>query len=59
VVRYGLTTWVPIYYFEAGGLSIESTILLTILLPLGYLPAPPPSLASFLTVGCTAPAAPW
>ncbi len=41
VVRYGLTTWVPIYYFEEGGLSIESTILLTILLPLGYLVAPP------------------
>ena len=41
VVRYGLTTWVPIYYFEEGGLSIESTILLTVLLPLGYLVAPP------------------
>jgi len=41
VVRYGLTTWVPIYYFEEGGLSIESTVLLTILLPLGYLIAPP------------------
>lgn len=41
VVRYGLTTWVPIYYFEAGGLSIESTIFLTVLLPLGYLLAPP------------------
>ena len=41
VVRYGLTTWVPIYYFEQGGLSIESTVLLTILLPLGYLIAPP------------------
>ena len=41
VVRYGLTTWVPIYYFEEGGLSIESTLLLTILLPLGYLVAPP------------------
>ena len=41
VVRYGLTTWVPIYYFEEGGLSIESTVLLTILLPLGYLVAPP------------------
>ena len=41
VVRYGLTTWVPIYYFEKGGLSIESTVLLTILLPLGYLIAPP------------------
>ena len=40
VVRYGLTTWVPIYYFEEGGLSIESTVLLTILLPLGYLVAP-------------------
>ena len=41
VVRYGLTTWVPIYYFEEGGLSIESTVLLTILLPVGYLIAPP------------------
>ena len=41
VVSYGLTNWVPIYYFEEGGLSIESTILLTILLPLGYLIAPP------------------
>ena len=41
VVRYGLTTWVPIYYHEAGGLSIESTIFLTVLLPLGYLVAPP------------------
>ena len=41
VVRYGLTTWVPIYYHEAGGLSIESTIILTVLLPLGYLLAPP------------------
>ncbi|MEE8466683.1 MAG: MFS transporter [Dehalococcoidia bacterium] len=41
VVRYGLTTWVPIYYFEEGGLSIEKTVLLTILLPVGYLIAPP------------------
>jgi len=41
IVRYGLTTWVPIYYFEEGGLSIESTVFLTVLLPLGYLFAPP------------------
>ncbi len=41
VVRYGLTTWVPIYYFTKGGLSIESTILVTVLLPLGYMIAPP------------------
>lgn len=41
VVRYGLTTWVPLYYFEAGGLSLQSTVLLTVLLPLGYLLAPP------------------
>ena len=41
VVRYGLTTWVPIYYFTEGGLSIESTILVTVLLPLGYMIAPP------------------
>lgn len=40
-VRYGLTTWVPIYYFTQGGLSIEATILVTFLLPLGYLIAPP------------------
>ena len=40
IVRYGLTTWVPIYYFEEGGLSIESTVVLTVLLPLGYLFAP-------------------
>ena len=41
VVRYGLTTWVAIYYFEEGGLSIESTVFLTVLLPVGYLAAPP------------------
>ena len=41
VVRYGLTTWVAIYYSEAGGLSIESTVIVTILLPVGYLIAPP------------------
>ena len=41
VVRYGLTTWVPIYYFTEGGHSIESTLLVTFLLPLGYLIAPP------------------
>ena len=40
VVRYGLTTWVPIYYFEEGGLSIESTVLVTVALPVGYLIAP-------------------
>ena len=41
VARYGLTTWVPLYYFEAGGLDITQTILITVLLPLGYLLAPP------------------
>ena len=41
VVRYGLATWVPLYYFETGGLSIQSTVLVTVLLPLGYLIAPP------------------
>ena len=41
VARYGLTTWVPLYYFEAGGLDIEQTVLITFLLPLGYLIAPP------------------
>ena len=41
VVRYGLTTWVAIYYSEVGGLSIESTVFVTVLLPVGYLIAPP------------------
>ena len=41
VVKYGLTTWIPIYYFEVGGHSFESTVMLTALLPLGYLIAPP------------------
>ena len=41
VARYGLTTWVPLYYFEAGGLDITQTVLITFLLPLGYLLAPP------------------
>jgi OPA family glycerol-3-phosphate transporter-like MFS transporter len=40
VVRYGLTTWTPIYYFEQAGLTIESTIAVTIALPVGYLTAP-------------------
>ena len=40
VVRYGLTTWVAIYYSEVGELSIESTVIVTILLPVGYLIAP-------------------
>ena len=47
VVRYGLTTWVAIYYSEVGGLSIESTVIVTILLPVGYLIAPP--LAGFIS----------
>lgn len=41
VARYGLTTWVPLYYYEAGGLDIAQTVLITFLLPLGYLIAPP------------------
>lgn len=40
VVRYGLTTWAPLYYFEAAGLNIRDTILYTLALPLGYLLAP-------------------
>ncbi len=47
VVRYGLTTWVAIYYAEVGGLSIESTVFVTVLLPVGYLIAPP--LAGFIS----------
>lgn len=40
VVRYGLTTWAPIYYFEEAGVSIETTALVTIALPVGFLTAP-------------------
>jgi len=40
VVRYGLTTWAPLYYFEEAGLSIESTALVTVAIPVGYLTAP-------------------
>jgi sugar phosphate permease len=40
VVRYGLTTWAPLYYFEEAGLSIQTTALVTIALPVGYLTAP-------------------
>ena len=40
VVRYGLTTWMPLYYFEAAGLEIKSMLLSTLALPLGYALAP-------------------
>jgi OPA family glycerol-3-phosphate transporter-like MFS transporter len=40
LVRYGLTTWTPLYYFEKAGLTIESTVAVTIALPIGYLAAP-------------------
>ena len=40
VVRYGLTTWVPLYYFQEAGLDISSTVLVTAALPAGYLVAP-------------------
>ena len=40
VVRYGLTTWAPLYYFEEAGLSIETTAVVTVAIPIGYLTAP-------------------
>src|SRR5262249_60801919 len=40
VVRYGLVTWIPLYYFEAAGLQLKSTILFTLALPIGYVLAP-------------------
>jgi OPA family glycerol-3-phosphate transporter-like MFS transporter len=40
VVRYGLTTWVPIYYVQEAGLDISSMVLVTMALPVGYLLAP-------------------
>ena len=59
VVRYGLTTWVPIYYFTQGGHSIESTLLVTFLLPLGYLIAPPVSGLNIRPACCTAGGCRW
>lgn len=40
IVRYGLTTWTPLYYVEAAGLDVKDTIVFTMALPLGYLLAP-------------------
>ncbi|MCZ6873050.1 MAG: MFS transporter [bacterium] len=40
IARYGLTTWTPLYYVEAAGLDIKTSILFTMALPLGYLVAP-------------------
>ncbi len=40
VVRYGLVTWMPLYYFEAAGLHLKTTILFTMALPVGYVLAP-------------------
>ncbi len=40
VARYGLTTWVPLYYSQKAGLDITSTVLVTMALPIGYLLAP-------------------
>ena len=40
LARYGLTMWVPIYYFEEAGLDITTTVLVTLALPIGRLPAP-------------------
>ena len=40
VSRYGLATWAPIYYFDKADLSLESTVAVTIALPIGYLLGP-------------------
>ena len=40
LARYGLTIWVPLYYFEKAGLDTTSTVLVTLALPIGRLPAP-------------------
>ncbi len=40
VVRYGLTTWTPLYYFEMAELDLKSTLLSTLALPVGYALAP-------------------
>ncbi|MBM3227196.1 MAG: MFS transporter [Candidatus Tectomicrobia bacterium] len=40
VVRYGLVTWIPLYYFEASGLELKTTLLATQAIPLGYVLAP-------------------
>ena len=47
VVRYGLMTWIPLYYYDKGGFDISSTLIVTVMLPIGYAFAPP--LAGFIS----------
>lgn len=47
VVRYGLMTWIPLYYHDKGGFDISSTIILTVMMPIGLAIAPP--LAGFIS----------
>ncbi|RMF84569.1 MAG: MFS transporter [Nitrospinota bacterium] len=35
IVRYGLLTWLPLYYAEAGGLNIKTMVAVTVAYPLG------------------------
>jgi sugar phosphate permease len=35
IVRYGLLTWLPLYYTEAGGFDIKSVVAVTVAYPLG------------------------
>ena len=47
VVRYGLMTWIPLYYYDKGGFDISSTLIVTVMLPIGYALAPP--IAGFIS----------
>lgn len=40
VVRYGIVSWAPLYYAQAGGLDLKEVALATFAYPLGYLFAP-------------------
>jgi sugar phosphate permease len=40
-------TWIPLYYYDKGGFDISSTLIVTVMLPIGYALAPP--IAGFIS----------
>ncbi|MDA1001344.1 MAG: MFS transporter [bacterium] len=40
VVRYGIVSWAPLYYVQAGGFNIKQMALFTLAYPIGYMFGP-------------------
>ncbi len=40
IVRYGLLTWLPLYYTEMGGFDLKSVVAVTVAYPLGVASGP-------------------